>query len=60
LTNNYVLFVLTDPSLLSAAIEEVREQFDGDVVFPFIPQWMLIVTWNNVTFSGSKANIVSD
>jgi hypothetical protein len=54
-----LFFVHTDPILLKRVAADVRASFKFNNGLSFIPQWILIVTWENVTFNGGKANIVS-
>jgi hypothetical protein len=52
-------FVYTDPVLLNRVAADVRASFTFDDGLAFIPQWILVVTWKDVTFNGGNANIVS-
>jgi hypothetical protein len=53
------MFDFTDPALLARATNDMLKYFEYESLFPFVPQWLFIVTWSNVTFSGGKDNTVS-
>jgi hypothetical protein len=54
-----VIFSVADPMLLNRLARDVQQNYAGDIQFPFIPLYLVIATWSNVTFKGSNSkNIV--
>lgn len=53
--NFTMLFVITDPVLLARVIQDVKQYYPTDSRFPFLPLYLIIATWSNVTFKGSIA-----
>jgi hypothetical protein len=53
------IFSVVDPVLLYRMARDIQLNYALDMQFPFIPVYLVIATWSNVTFKGSsRKNIV--
>ena len=46
------VFMLSDESLMKLAAREIQQYFAFDDNHWFIPTWMMIATWDGVTYYG--------
>lgn len=57
---DYLLYVVAEPDLMARAIQDVLRDNTFSLYKPFVPMYLVIVTWENVTFNGALSlNVVS-
>lgn len=53
-------YVLLDQVLLARALSDIQQAFAGQDIYRFRPASLVIVTWNNVTFTGGNPALVGN